>query len=242
MDFNNQIELELYFADHFDTILFPLLANLYLEQDDLKRARKVCQIGLSHHENNAEGLFSLAKIEKVEGNLRDAEKSLEKVLLYSNDHLAASEMLCEIQTVLGRASSRLLKSWQFVLLLDPENKTAKAFVKKVEKELKKKPKKKRTKPRIQKNKQSNKNVITIKKRSQKSKKESMEYTSDDIPEPLKVSSRLATFTLVAVLKNQGLYGQALEVLDALEKKGDKADIIKRERKSIQAAIKDATGE
>ena len=242
MDFNNQIELELYFADHFDTILFPLLANLYLEQDDLKRARKVCQIGLSHHENNAEGLFSLAKIEKAEGNLRDAEKSLEKVLLYSNDHLAASEMLCEIQTVLGRASSRLLKSWQFVLLLDPENKTAKAFVKKVEKELKKKPKKKRTKPRIQKNKQSNKNVITIKKRSQKSKKESMEYTSDDIPEPLKVSSRLATFTLVAVLKNQGLYGQALEVLDALEKKGDKADIIKRERKSIQAAIKDATGE
>ena len=242
MDFNNQIELELYFADHFDTILFPLLANLYLEQDDLKRARKVCQIGLSHHENNAEGLFSLAKIEKVEGNLRDAEKSLEKVLLYSNDHLAASEMLCEIQTVLGRASSRLLKSWQFVLLLDPENKTAKAFVKKVEKELKKKPKKKRTKPRIQKNKQSNKNVITIKKRSQKSKKESMEYTSDDIPEPLKVSSRLATFTLVAVLKNQGLYGQALEVLDALEKKGDKADIIKRERKSIQATIKDAKRE
>ena len=82
MDFNNQIELELYFADHFDTILFPLLANLYLEQDDLKRARKVCQIGLRHHENNAEGLFTLAKIEKAEGNLRDVEKYLEKVLLY----------------------------------------------------------------------------------------------------------------------------------------------------------------
>ena len=243
MDFNNQIELELYFADHFDTILFPLLANLYLEQDDLKRARKVCQIGLRHHENNAEGLFTLAKIEKAEGNLRDVEKYLEKVLLYSNDHLAASEMLCEIQTVLGRASSRLLKSWQFVLLLDPENKTAKAFVKKVEKELKKKPKKKRIKPRIQKkNKQPIKNVITIKKRSQKGKKESMEYTSDDIPEPLKVSSRLATFTLVAVLKNQGLYDQALEVLDALEKKGEKPDIIKRERKSIQATIKDAKRE
>jgi len=240
MDFNNQIELELYFADHFDTILFPLLANLYLEQDDLKRARKVCQIGLRHHENNAEGLFTLAKIEKAEGNLKDAEKCLEKVLLYSNDHLAASEMLCEIQTVLGRASSRLLKSWQFVLLLDPENKTANAFVKKVEKELKKKPKKKRTKLRTQKkNKQPTKNVITIKERSQKGKKESMDYTKDEIREPLKVSSRLATFTLVAVLKNQGLYDQALEVLDALEKKGEKPDIIKRERKSIQAIIKDA---
>jgi len=67
----------------------------------------------------------------------------------------------------------------------------------------------------------------------------MDYTNDEIREPLKVSSRLATFTLVAVLKNQGLYDQALEVLDALEKKGEKPDIIKRERKSIQAIIKDA---
>ena len=124
--------------------------------------------------------------------------------------------------------------------MDPENKTANAFVKKVEKELKKKPKKKRTKLRTQKkNKQPTKNVITIKKRSQKGKKESMDYTKDEIREPLKVSSRLATFTLVAVLKNQGLYDQALEVLDALEKKGEKPDIIKRERKSIQAIIKDA---
>ena len=41
MNLNNQIELELYFADHFDTILFPVLAEMYLEQNDLRRARKV---------------------------------------------------------------------------------------------------------------------------------------------------------------------------------------------------------
>ena len=52
MDFKNQIELELYFADHFDTILFPVLADLYFEQDDLRRSRKVCEIGLKHHEND----------------------------------------------------------------------------------------------------------------------------------------------------------------------------------------------
>ena len=46
MNLKNQIELELYFADHFDTILFPVLAELYLNQNDLKRARKVCDIGL----------------------------------------------------------------------------------------------------------------------------------------------------------------------------------------------------
>ena len=51
MDFKNQIELELYFADHFDTILYSVLADIYLNQEDLKRARRVCEIGLRHHEN-----------------------------------------------------------------------------------------------------------------------------------------------------------------------------------------------
>ena len=239
MDFNNQIELELYFADHFDTILFPLLANLYFEQDDLKRARKVCQIGLSHHKDNAEGLFILAKIEKAEGNLKQAEKYLEDVLRYSYDHLIASEMLCEIQTVLGRASSRLLKSWQHVLLLNPENQTAKKFIKKVGNNSKNKLKKNKA---SKKNKAPKKSVIPIKKIGNKEKKVSIDYSTDEIKEPLKVSSRLATFTLVAVLKNQGLYDQALEVLDALEKKGEKLNIIKRERNSIQTAIKDAKKE
>ena len=64
MNFNNQIELELYFADHFDTILFPVLADMYFEQNDLRRARKVCDIGLKHHSNDSSGLYVLAKIEK----------------------------------------------------------------------------------------------------------------------------------------------------------------------------------
>ena len=74
MDLNNQIELELYFADHFDTILFPVLADIYMERNDLNRARKVCEIGLKYHKNNSAGLFILANIEKTEGNLKIAEK------------------------------------------------------------------------------------------------------------------------------------------------------------------------
>ena len=131
MNLNNQIELELYFADHFDTILFPVLADMYLGQNDLKRARKVCDIGLKHHKNDIAGLFVLAQIERLEGNLKEAEKVLERLLIYDRGHLAAVEMLCEIQTVLGRAQNRLLKSWKHVLLLDPNHKTAHDFVSKV---------------------------------------------------------------------------------------------------------------
>jgi hypothetical protein len=55
-------------------------------------------------------------------------------------------------------------------------------------------------------------------------------------EPLKISNRLATFTMVTVLKNQGLLNQALEVLNVLEQKGESLDRIKRERKEINDFI------
>ena len=50
--------------------------------------------------------------------------------MYAADHLSAAIQLCEIQTVLGRAKSRLLKSWKYVLSLDSSHQTAKEFVEK----------------------------------------------------------------------------------------------------------------
>ena len=55
--------------------------------------------------------------------------------------------------------------------------------------------------------------------------------------PLNVSARLATFTLVAVLKNQGLFEQALDVLDILEQKGENKKKVNQERKTIKTLIK-----
>lgn len=232
MNLQNQIELELYFADHFDTILFPVLADIYFNQNDLRRARKVCEIGLHHHPNDSAGWFTLAQIEKNEGQLKEAEKALEKVLLYSEDHLAAAKLLCEIQTVLGRASTRLLKSWKHVLRLDPTNPTANSFIKKVESDDKEHPKKKVIQPKKEPVIEQTEKPVQL--QDNPSQPVIIPETISDTPsEPLKVSSRLATFTLVSVLKNQGLFEQALEVLDALEAKGDNKETIIRERKAIQ---------
>jgi len=226
MDLTNQIELELYFSDHFDTILFPVLAEIYLNQNDLKRARKVCEIGLKYHNNDPSGLFILAQIEKLEGNLKDAEKTLEKILLYTSDHLAASLALCEIQTVLGRATSRLLKSWKHVLSLDQDHKTAQDFINKVDG--KKNIAEKKRNPKVYKKNQT-KTEILIAPNRETPEKVSL---NDEYQDPLKVSPRLATFTLVSVLKNQGLFDQALEILDALEKKGENPKAIALERDTI----------
>jgi len=232
MDLNNQIELELYFADHFDTILFPVLAKIYFDKNDISRARKVCDIGLKYNNNDAAGLFLLANIEKVEGNLKKAEKLYENVLLYSPHHLSAALELCEIQTILGRAKSRLLKSWKYVLRLDPNHKTAQDFILKIEGN--KKPLSKGKKQTSKSKKiiiESVKNSPIIKKKDTPSK-----ITIEEYSDPLKISPRLATFTLVSVLKNQGLFSQALEVLDELEKKGESKKLIALERDTIEDLI------
>ena len=221
MDLKNQIELELYFADHFDTILFPVLADIYFNQEDYRRARKVCNIGLGYHENDAAGRFVLAKVEKAEGNLKDAEKELKHVLKYSPDNIDAAIMYCEIQTVLGRSPSRLLSSWKKVLALDSSNQIAREFIAKVES------------PKVE----NKKNKTTSKKASKRSTPKKVTKKVNENTDSLNVSVRLATFTLVNVLKNQALFYQALEVLDLLEQKGEDPDMIRLERDSVKALIK-----
>ena len=73
----------------------------------------------------------------------------------------------------------------------------------------------------------------------KVEKTSIQEVESEINKPLKVSSKLATFTLVSVLKNQGLFDQALDVLDALEQKGESAESISLERETIQTLIKNS---
>jgi len=226
MDLKNQIELELYFADHFDTILFPVLAEIYFLQADYRRARKVCNIGLGYYENDSSGRFILAQIEKAEGNLKESERELEHTLKYAPDHIQAAIMLCEIKTVLGRSPSRILTSWKKVLALDPTNNTAKEFIEKVEADT------------LKKKKGENKKLIKAKKSSLLEKNNKAKESEDS----LNVSVRLATFTLVNVLKNQALFYQALEVLDLLEKKGEDPDMIRLERESIKILIKSAEKE
>tara|TARA_B100000945_G_scaffold72638_1_gene55482 strand:- start:3236 stop:3934 length:699 start_codon:yes stop_codon:yes gene_type:complete len=229
MELTNQIQLELYFADHFDTILYSVLADIYLNQEDLKRARRVCEIGLRHHENDPAGLFVLAQVEKFEGNLKETEVLLEKVLLYNEDHLAAAELLCEIQTVLGRAQSKLLRSWQHVSKLDPDNQIAEDFIKKV-----KGGKLKKSLEPLKTN-YDNKSQVSKKNKNKTSQNTVIEKSTN----PLNVSTRLATFTLVAVLKNQGLFEQALDVLEILEQKGDNKKKVQQERRLIQTLIKNS---
>ena len=73
------------------------------------------------------------------------------------------------------------------------------------------------------------------KKSKKSKAKKP-IPTDVILQEVAVSPRLATFTLVHVLKEQGLYNRALDVLYILDEKGENKDRIEAERANIMAEL------
>ena len=76
-----------------------------------------------------------------------------------------------------------------------------------------------------------------KKKAKKTNTSKTKRKIEESTDSLNVSVRLATFTLVNVLKNQALFYQALEVLDLLEQKGEDPDMIRLERNSVKTLIK-----
>ena len=47
MELNNLTELELYFADHFDTVLFSVLAEIYQSKGEYDRAKRYVKLVLN---------------------------------------------------------------------------------------------------------------------------------------------------------------------------------------------------
>jgi tetratricopeptide (TPR) repeat protein len=226
MNLTNLTELELYFADHFNTVLFPVLAEIYQDKAEYDRAKRVCEIGLEHHPNSIDGQFILSQAELGLGNLSAAEKWMKKVLTQIPDHKNAATSLPMVQEQLNRSPTTLKTSWKRAQKVDPGNQFAKDFLS---------DKKTKTKPKPKKKKEKKPSVSTIPHIPEKDKSKKP-LPKDLSVEGVAISPRLATMTLVNVLKGQGLYHQALEVLDILEEKGEDKKRIDGERKAIKAEL------
>jgi tetratricopeptide (TPR) repeat protein len=224
MNLTHLTELELYFADHFDTVLFPVLAEIYQDKGEYDRAKRVCEIGLEHHPNSIDGQFILSQAELGLGNLTGAEKWIKKVLTQIPDHKNAATSLPMVQEQLDRSPTTLKTSWKRAQEVDPDNQFAKDFLS---------TKTSKTKPKKKKEKKASVSTIPHIPIKNKSKKP---LPKDLSVEGVAISPRLATMTLVNVLKGQGLYHQALEVLDILEEKGEDKKRISEERKAIKSEL------
>jgi len=102
-------KLENLFAQDFSNPTFPQLAEIYLEENDLSRARTVCQIGLQACPNNIDAQYILAKIELLDNNIVKAEK----ILKTSYDNNTFSEkiikLLIEVRDELNRSKNETKK-------------------------------------------------------------------------------------------------------------------------------------
>jgi len=105
----NQKQLETIFANNFASPLFPVLANIYYNKKEYTRALKVCEIGLSHNENNFIGQYILSQIYIATKQYIDAEKILKKIVENDLHNLNALIDLIKTQKKLNRSSEAIQK-------------------------------------------------------------------------------------------------------------------------------------
>jgi len=227
VDINNILELEHAFAEDFGTPLFPVLANHYLKNKELKRSRKVCELGLKHSPNNTDGKFILAKLNLYESKITKAEQLLKQVVIENPVHITGLKVLIEVMRSLERSPNSIIKYVNKLLDILPDNEDALRLIKELAKSIPSKPivKKIRTQQSSAPNK---KDATSVKKEV------SAEEPKEDFI--FNVGIGMATFTMVGVLKSQKHYKQALAVLARLEESGEDTKRIKKERKVLEQLL------
>ncbi|MFL3050142.1 MAG: tetratricopeptide repeat protein [Candidatus Neomarinimicrobiota bacterium] len=265
MNYKNRQELEEYFAENFHSELFPILSEHYLLDGDLDRAERVCDIGLRLNENSVLGFFIKSRILMAQKDFFSTEQYLKKVISADPGFLNALLLMLDVQSKLKRSKQIRKQCCDEILGLDPRNPQAKQALDQLSKrgtpnKVKKKGKlndsnkrnrneeKKRRKKKLKdssavksggKKKARVKRLSMINTTSARASKEVVKQKSEANVgfNEFAISPKLATFTLVRVLKTQKLYDQALKVLSIMSKKeGVNKNNISQEKKLIISLI------
>ena len=62
MNFLSLDEIEKFLETKPDTAMFPLIANILLENDEDEKAEHICRTGLTSYSNESDGYYILANI------------------------------------------------------------------------------------------------------------------------------------------------------------------------------------
>jgi len=230
IDINNISELEHAFAEDFGTPVFPVLANHYLKNNEMERSRKVCELGLKHSPYNSDGKFILAKINLYENKLMNGEQLLKQVVNENPVHINGLRILIEVMRSLNRSPKSINIYIQKILHILPEDEDSLTLLALIDNspELAVE-----TSPTVDPDK---KNKSTSKKSTPKKETKVKSIESPPQDRVFDVGVGMATFTMVAVLKSQKHYQQALAVLNRLEEKGADVKRITTERIELELLL------
>ena len=227
IDLTDKKLLETKFAEDFATPIYPILADMYLLEGDLARARKVCEVGLDHDSTNVDGKYILGKMAIAENKLTLAEKWLKQVVDENPAHFTALRLLINVEIQLKRSVKTIQTYISHLLQFIPCDDECLKWLKKI-------------------------NALGNLNKS-KTLPDSDGLTENIIPnsaaqkttEPIieksyEIVESMATFTMVGVLKSQKHFHQALAVLEILKSRGRDGERISGERAEIQQLIKNST--
>ena len=222
IDITDKKSLEVAFAQNFASPYFPILAELYLQEGDLRRAKLVCEVGLKHNLGNDFGKFILAKVALAEDKPTIAEKWLKQVVIDNPGNFNALRMLIRLEFSLNRSPKTINKYIQYILQYLPNDVECQNWLMTIPNATDKTSERKKEMELLKSNDQvSNETPVAAK-------------STDDIN--YKVEESMATFTMLQVLKTQKHYQQALAVLKLLESKNMDADRISKERSEIRSLL------
>ena len=184
----NLRELESLFAEDFNSPIFPILADYYLNTSQLDKALKVIQLGLNNSPDNYLGQYILAKIYIVKNDLKKAENILYDVVKYQPFNEEAHVVLVKILISLQRAKKTIQKYLIIGKNIFPDNNDLK---------------KKYIQYKSSNKKLKTKNIINKKQ--------------EEKPSSIKFNKKLATKSMYNVLLGQKQHNEALAVLDLMLK-------------------------
>ena len=222
IDITDKKSLENIFAQNFGSPYFPVLADLYLQEGDFRRAKTVCEVGLRHDSGNDLGKFILAKVALAEEKPAVAEKWLKQVVKDNPSNFNALRMLIRLEFILKRSPKTIQKYIQYILQYIPNDVECQGWLNNIADISDKLPKEKKIAP-----KKTNDLVSGGVSKTKPGLIEEKDYNLEE---------SMATFTMLQVLKSQKHYQQALAVLKMLEEKKMDVDRISKERGEIQSLL------
>ena len=214
--------LESAFAQDFGSPYFPVLANLYMQEGDIRRAKMVCEIGLEHSSGNDCGKFILAKIALIEEKFTVAEKWLKQTVNDNPANFNALRILIRLEFTLKRSSKTIMKYIQHILQYLPKDVECQGWLGKIA---------------AVSDESSEEEAVSLIKNDDKASNGLPVVKSKALEDiDYEMEESMATFSMLQVLKVQKHYQQALASLKILESKNMDADRILKERSEIKSLI------
>ena len=216
IDLTNKKFLETKFAEDFASPFYPMLADMYLLEGDLTRAKKVCEVGLDYDSTNVDGKYILGKVAVAENKLTLAEKWLKQVVNENPAHFTALRLLINVEIQLKRGVKTIQAYINHMLQFIPHDEECLKWLNEI-------------------------GALGDLVDSKTLPDSTTQKTTEPIIEKsYEIVESMATFTMVTVLKSQKHFHQALAVLEILKAKGRDGERIAGEKAEIGLLIKDST--